>query len=163
MGFWFLSSCPLGSCLLPVLYQFNATGPTLFTGDGCTLIREEPSSGFAPKLRTHGLSVLLHGKPYFKSFCIWCQINEMGGWEIIVKPLNLDASSIFISKGLCDLSKPCWGSHLTALIILPYFVTSSPMTNRFPIGLALKAKKNHHHHPPPKKKICAFPFSWGGV
>lgn len=62
-----------------------------------------------------------------------------------MKPTSLDASSLVISRGLHDLSTSFWVSHLTATCGSYLFVTSSPMTNHFPIGLALKGKKNCHH------------------
>lgn len=78
--------------------------------------------------------------------------REMG-WEIIVKPLSVDASPLVISKGLCDCSTSCSVSYPTATCGSYLSVTSSPMTNRFPIGLALKEKKNRHH---PRKVPVLF-------
>ena len=97
------------------------------------------------KFGAHQWSLLLRGKFYFKSLCLWYPIDEMGGWQVIAKS-RLDASSMLTSKGLSDLSASCWISHRIAMCNSYLSVPSLPMKNRFPVSLALKRKKNHHHH-----------------
>lgn len=66
----------------------------------------------------------------------------MGGWEIIVKPLNLDASSVLSQRDSVTSVHHPEGLPQTAICNLSLFVISNPMTTRFPIGLALEEKKN---------------------
>lgn len=90
----------------------------------------------------------------------------MRGWEIMVKPLSLDPSSILSQKASVTSVHHGEDPPPPPYCCMQFFLICNFWShdNQIAYWVCFERKgKQNHHQSPPKKNICISPSSWGRV